>query len=138
MIKFERIDYDLVDQVCNNLVSIYKDTYLVNFTQEEKFRFPVATGVDSNSVTVSTVTIDNVVMNSDIIITDESRKAIIEFVRVLGTLNVNIKVTDEDNRILKRFKTSIQKSHSPEVAEELLTSIVQILDETLTRGTGAP
>lgn len=138
MIKFERIDYDLVDQVCNNLVSIYKDTYLVNFTQEEKFRFPVATGVDSNSVTVSTVTIDNVVMNSDIIITDESRKAIIEFVRVLGTLNVNIKVTDEDNRILKRFKTSIQKSYSPEVAEELLTSIVQILDETLTRGTGAP
>lgn len=137
MIKFERIDYDLVDQVCNNLVSIYKDTYLVNFTQEEKFRFPVAPGVDSNSVTVSTVTINNVVMNSDII-TDESRKAIIEFVRVLGTLNVNIKVTDEDNRILKRFKTSIQKSYSPEVAEELLTSIVQILDETLTRGTGAP
>lgn len=137
MIKFERIDYDLVDQVCNNLVSIYKDTYLVNFTQEEKFRFPVAPGVDSNSVTVSTVTIDNVVMNSDII-TDESRKAIIEFVRVLGTLNVNIKVTDEDNRILKRFKTSIQKSYSPEVVDELLESIVKILDETLTRGTGAP
>ena len=138
MIKFERIDYDLVDQVCNNLVSIYKDTYLVNFTQEEKFRFPVAPGVDSNSVTVSTVTIDTAGMDLDIIITDESRKAIIEFVRVLGTLNVNIKVTDEDNRILKRFKTSIQKSYSPEVADELLESIVKILDETLTRGTGAP
>lgn len=138
MIKFERIDYDLVDQVCNNLVSIYKDDYLVNFTQEEKFRFPVSPGVESNSVTVYTVTIDTAGSDLDINITDESRKATVEFVRVLGTLNINIRITDEDNRILKRFKATVQKSYSPELADEVLESIVKILDETLTRGTSAP